>query len=214
MKCLKCGNERGFFGCRACFPFRTLALENLTYLLIIGLLFIGAIIYAVWQEQHPTIPPRVPSALVDAHKDQIEVFFKEMKTEKATLSGFEYLGWESWPRGPLTCGDYQEGHTDTCRVFSAGIANQKLASDHCSQTLNFAKALGATDEFTKELNRPTSISESSVEHCIANYKTGYLLTGVSKNKVPIAFYLYENEASYEQLVLSLRYEHMDMKLPE
>jgi hypothetical protein len=212
MKCEKCGQGKTLFGCQACHPYRTLALENLSCLLIIGLLFLGAIIYAVWQDQHPTKPPRVPSALVDAHKNQIDSFFKEMKTEKAKLSGFEYLGWESWPRGPLTCGDYQEGHTDTCRVFSAGIADQQLASEYCSQTLTFAKALGATEEFTNELNEPTALSERSLVHCIANYKTGYLLTGISRNQVPIAFYLYANDANYEQLVLSPRYEHMDMKL--
>jgi hypothetical protein len=213
MKCKKCGADKLNLRCENC---NTISIDKLAVVWSLGivpLMFVGAFLYAHYQATHPQAMPRVESALVDKHKDQIEEFFRVMKTKKKTVSSFEYLGWQSYQRGPLKCGDYQDGHTDNCRVFFVdGQANPKLAKVHCPEVLAFAKELGATNEFTNELNQATSISESSLAHCILNYKTGYLLTGTSSNKVPFAVYLYQNEANFPELVVSPRYENMKVKL--
>ena len=213
MRCRKCGQERLGWRCESCKTYSIYLSYGLVWLLIVPLLWIGAFLYAHYQQTHPQPVPRVKSSLVDAHKNQIEEFFREMKTKKKTVSSFIYLGWQSFERGPLKCGDYQDGHTDNCRVFFVDSeANPELAKVHCPQVLAFAKALGATNEFTKELNEATPISDNSLANCISNYTSGYLLTGTSRNKVPFAVYLYENEADFQELVVSPRYENMKVKL--
>jgi len=188
VRCRKCGQDRLGWRCESCKTYSRGVSLGLAWLLIVPLLWIGAFLYAHYQQTHPQVVPRVKSPLVDAHKDQIGEFFREMKTKKKTVSSFEYLGLQSFERGPLKCGEYQTGHTDMCMVFFVdGEANPDLAEVHCPQVLAFAKELGATNEFTKELNEATPISENSLATVFRITQAGICSPEHQETRYPLLF---------------------------
>jgi hypothetical protein len=135
------------------------------------------------------------------------------KSKRELIADFNGLSPDTSQIGPLTCGEYFLGHSDRCitfrTYFSGGLPEED--SFYCEQALAFAKALGATDEFTMDVNEARSISTKSIEHCVANFTSGYLLTGVSDNKVPFAIYVMNSDYAL-QLTISPRYENPDIKL--
>jgi hypothetical protein len=68
-----------------------------------------------------------------------------------------------------------------------------------------------SNEFTLEANEPREITAQSVDHCVENFKSGYLLTGTSDNDVPFAIHLLNSDYGL-QLTISPRYENPDLKL--
>lgn len=212
MKCPKCGADKGLFSCPKCGTWNAGLGCTLIFLAVIGA---GYYVFWALQQPYPHRTERIQSNLVTEHKDQIHQFFKEMKANKETLESFEYTGQDFWEQGPLSCLDIFEGHTDMCWDFyvpDLGKTDQGILL--CSEAIDFAKGLGASDEFTKNRNIATPLGSSSVNNCAENYKRGYLLTGTATNDVPFSVYMYQNEAEYITLVVSPRYENLDIRLLE
>jgi hypothetical protein len=205
------------FGCPTCRAENTGCfseiLAGLLWFLFVGFLFFCAFLWYLWQTAHPPKMEKIESSMVTEHKAEIDDFMNQAKSKRNLIKNFEGLSQETYPAGPLSCGEYFLGHTDRCIAFRAFFQNglPEKESVYCEQALAFAKAIGATKEFTMEVNEPSDISSGSLGHCIDNFRTGYLLTGTSKNNVPFAIHLIYSDYGL-QLTLSPRYENPDMKL--
>lgn len=217
MKCQTCGKDMDAFGCPNCRVeekfWVTEVLETIFWFIFVGFLFFCAFLWYLWQTAHPPKMEAVPSSLVKEHKAEIDTFMNLAKSKRELIPAFESLGPETGQIGPLTCGEYFLGHSDRCIAFRTYFSQGLPEGDsfYCKQALAFAKALGVKDEFTMEANEPRPIGTNSLEHCVANFKTGYLLTGVSANKVPFAIHLMNSDYAL-QITLSPRYENPDIKL--
>ena len=217
MKCQTCGNDMDAFGCPTCRVEKsgcvTEILEALVWLLIVGFLFFCAFLWYLYQTAHPPKMEQIESSLVTEHKGQIDEFMNLAKSKRNLIPDFKSLVPETAQIGPLTCGEYFLGHSDRCIAFRTYVEGGLPEADsfYCKQALAFAKSLGATNEFTLEANEPREISAQSVDHCVENFKSGYLVTGTSFNDVPFAIHLLNSDYGL-QLTISPRYENPDLKL--
>lgn len=216
MKCQTCGSDMDAFGCPTCRVDKrgcVSAIGALVWYLLVGLLFFCAFLWYLYQTANPPKMEQIESSLVTEHKGQIDEFMNLAKSKRNLIPDFKGLGPETSQIGPLTCGEYFLGHSDRCiafrHFFEGGLP--EADSFYCKQALTFAKSIGATNEFTLEANEPIEITAQSVDHCVANFKSGYLLTGTSFNDVPFAIHLLNSDYGL-QLTISPRYENPDLKL--